>query len=372
MDFGGAFKAAWNAASDAGREAAAAIGTGLKKVGDAAYEGAVAAAEATVDAAKWAAERTAEAAEWVTEKAEQGLDKAVELAKETAEVAEQAIKDAANAFVAGAKALGSYLLCKLKPDPLSPEEQARAKELLDRLSAEDARSLSALAYDGEVGDLSDNGQWRVIDVRETGLTGYRTIVAESTNPNDPRKVLSFAGTDVSSFGSGVTDVLTDIDQHLGGVPPQYLQALGDASELQAQYGDDLVITGHSLGGGMGNFASETLGVPAVTINSAPLGTGAQGIITVFGPDNQGSNSLTLATGNDVVSVIGTAGSPAHPGLVAPVASTTGGNPLSDHMLDSFDPGAVELEGYDGPAVPAPPTSPPMDPVDPGSDFPTFD
>jgi hypothetical protein len=77
-------------------------------------------------------------------------------------------------------------------------------------------------------------------------------------------VLAFAGTD--SF----SDVLTDIYQGVGLDTRQYDQARRLGQRLSDEYGDDLVMTGHSLGGGAASYAALATGTTAVTFNAAGL------------------------------------------------------------------------------------------------------
>lgn len=80
-------------------------------------------------------------------------------------------------------------------------------------------------------------------------------------------MLAFAGTDLFSKedwknnGQQGTGILTS-DQHK--------QALQLTSKLQNQYGDNLSLTGHSLGGGLAIYAASKTGLSATTFNAAGL------------------------------------------------------------------------------------------------------
>jgi hypothetical protein len=79
-------------------------------------------------------------------------------------------------------------------------------------------------------------------------------------------VIAFKGTD--NWG----DVLTDIRQ-LKAVPIQYTQALMFVKRVLAMGGvspENIVVTGHSLGGGMAQYVASAFGLKAVTFNPAPL------------------------------------------------------------------------------------------------------
>jgi hypothetical protein len=111
MSFGGgAFKAAWNIATDAAKTAVSAIATGAKKVGavaewvgDETVRGVNDATQATKDAAAWAARETALAAEWAKDKTVQATVTSATLAQTAFGAAQQTFSN----LVAGA----SVVLC---------------------------------------------------------------------------------------------------------------------------------------------------------------------------------------------------------------------------------------------------------------------
>ncbi|WP_425493522.1 Mbeg1-like protein [Marilutibacter chinensis] len=75
-------------------------------------------------------------------------------------------------------------------------------------------------------------------------------------------VLAFTGTDEGR------DWRHNLRQGLGLRDAQYDQAIALAGQAERAYGDNLVITGHSLGGGLAAAASMVHEVPAVTFNAA--------------------------------------------------------------------------------------------------------
>ncbi|MEI2428911.1 phospholipase [Lysobacter yananisis] len=75
-------------------------------------------------------------------------------------------------------------------------------------------------------------------------------------------VLAYSGTDEGK------DWLTNFRQGLGFEDAQYNQAMALAREAKVAFGDEVVITGHSLGGGLAAAASITSGIPAVTFNAS--------------------------------------------------------------------------------------------------------
>jgi hypothetical protein len=75
-------------------------------------------------------------------------------------------------------------------------------------------------------------------------------------------VLAFRGTD------NLPDVEADVG-HAAYVPSQYVQAVNLAAALRAKHPDaDIILTGHSLGGGLASFAGLMTGTRAYAFNSA--------------------------------------------------------------------------------------------------------
>lgn len=78
-------------------------------------------------------------------------------------------------------------------------------------------------------------------------------------------VLAFAGTDPTS----VDDWEANAQQGVGRLSSQHLQAIALAQHLATAVGsENMVLTGHSLGGGLASTASVATEVPAVTFNAA--------------------------------------------------------------------------------------------------------
>lgn len=153
--------------------------------------------------------------------------------------------------------------------PQGFQENYPARQGLQFSETKSASSLAYRAQAGEVYQFPDGKQWRVVDVREDNDSGFRAIALQPTDPNDTRTVVAFAGTNPTSLA----DWKNNFGQGTGGVPEQYQQAAQMARDYAAQYGDNLIFTGHSLGGGLASYASIETGRPATAINSAPLSTG---------------------------------------------------------------------------------------------------
>ena len=78
-------------------------------------------------------------------------------------------------------------------------------------------------------------------------------------------VLAFAGTDPKS----AADWEANAQQGVGRLSSQHLHAIALAQQLASRVGsENMVLTGHSLGGGLASTASVATDVPAVTFNAA--------------------------------------------------------------------------------------------------------
>ena len=77
-----------------------------------------------------------------------------------------------------------------------------------------------------------------------------------------RYVLAFRGTDAGK------DWGTNLGQGLGFETAQYNQAIMLSRQAKVAFGDELVITGHSLGGGLAAVGAAATDTPAVTFNAA--------------------------------------------------------------------------------------------------------
>lgn len=137
------------------------------------------------------------------------------------------------------------------------------------LSFAETKNASALAYDAKVGDkfqFADGGKWKVVDAQDDKKTGFRAIALQSLDPNDKRTIVAFAGTDPKSG----KDIGTDVGQAVGINTKQYKQAADFAQKWKNVAGDNAILTGHSLGGGLSSYASIKTGLRATALNSAPL------------------------------------------------------------------------------------------------------
>ncbi len=137
------------------------------------------------------------------------------------------------------------------------------------LEFSETKSASDLAYNakaGETYEFPDGAQWKVVDVSEDKDSGFRAIALQPTDPNDTRTIVAYAGTDMKS----VEDWVTDAKQGVGLSTKQYDEAVDFADKWKAKEGDDVILTGHSLGGGLASYAAIKTDLHATAVNSAPL------------------------------------------------------------------------------------------------------
>ncbi|MCX6851236.1 MAG: hypothetical protein NTY98_20200, partial [Verrucomicrobia bacterium] len=110
----------------------------------------------------------------------------------------------------------------------------------------------------------------------TGLYANMTTVGAGA---EQKNVIMFAGTTVG--GSDPAQFIVDAGQFMGGLPKSYQQAAQIVGEVQAELmktdpNAKLETAGHSLGGGLANFAAlSNDGVKATCFNAAALGGGAK-------------------------------------------------------------------------------------------------
>ncbi|MBA2621485.1 MAG: DUF2974 domain-containing protein [Acidobacteria bacterium] len=159
------------------------------------------------------------------------------------------------------------------------------------LKFSETKSADKLAYTANTGDVyqfPDGKQWRVIDTRDTGnTTGFRAIVLKPVAEKDKHVIVSFAGS-----GAQIGDWINNVGQAGGNTPSQYRQAVSMAREYQQKYGDNVILTGHSLGGGLASFASLQTGLRATAINSAALSPNNLGGNALFNPSVKNNPRIT--------------------------------------------------------------------------------
>ncbi len=147
-------------------------------------------------------------------------------------------------------------------DPSPPAAQG--------LEFSETKSASDLAYKGsgskvnDVYEFPDGKQWKVVEVEEDPNTGFRAVALKPLDENDERVIVAFSGSDEGG------DWDDNIKQGAGIPTAQYGQAVDFAEKWKASDGDNVILTGHSLGGGLASYASIKTDLPATAVNGAPL------------------------------------------------------------------------------------------------------
>jgi hypothetical protein len=165
--------------------------------------------------------------------------------------------------------------------------RARAAAAARPLTRDEAIALVQQAYrDGTSGLLGgkadelqkndtvtvDGHVWTAQDINDPSTNpllpnGYRSVLFTS---DDGRAALILQGTNIFSG----PDWFTNLAQGAGFVPDQYGQAAADTERYRQTY-PNLVVGGHSLGGGLANYAAGMTGVNSTVLNPAGLGAGSR-------------------------------------------------------------------------------------------------
>ncbi len=152
------------------------------------------------------------------------------------------------------------------PDPTSFNQQAAGQDAqpLDLELAQIAQTV----YNPDTASVAG---WNRLDdaaLTQAGIdpsslensdTGFRAGIYTDGNG---RYVVAFAGS------NDVQDWITNARQGIGWDTAQYDQAVQLAQDAQQAFGENMIITGHSLGGGLASVAAAATDTTAVTFNAA--------------------------------------------------------------------------------------------------------
>ncbi|QQS39648.1 MAG: DUF2974 domain-containing protein [Acidobacteriota bacterium] len=191
---------------------------------------------------------------------------------------------------------------------------------MSTLTFAETKGVCELAYDGERNEsyrFPDGTSWSIRDTESSWMSGFKAIFIQGNG----KSVLAFAGTD------SLLDVAVDIAQVAGDVPSQYREALLYTGVVRRS-ARNLILAGHSLGGGLAAYCSVHTRLRAYTVNPAPL-VGAATWSALVGDNSQITNYV--AQGGEFVS-----SSPGrNPGIDVEMPSS--GNIFSRHSLGNVDP-----------------------------------
>ena len=136
---------------------------------------------------------------------------------------------------------------------------------------------------------------RTGDPLDAGLPGFKAIKYQDYITGERQYVLAFGGTDDK------WDLDNNFAQVLGWRPDQYNQAIaiGNQFESDGMQGR-LVVTGHSLGGGLASAAALAGGFPADTFNAAWLHTATRARL---GPDGNGGAIRDYCVDYDILTAL---------------------------------------------------------------------
>ena len=128
-------------------------------------------------------------------------------------------------------------------------------------------------------------------------SGVRYIVSEDGN----RLILSFKGSEAK-----LADWSNNSKQHVGLTPPQYTDAVKVARDVKSKYlPTNMIITGHSLGGGLATYSALSVDANAVVFNSSVLNVNnvVKGMVNrSYGDSYHFSSTITnIVTDEDFVS-----------------------------------------------------------------------
>ena len=126
--------------------------------------------------------------------------------------------------------------------------------------------------------LSGDSGYRIVDFQAYPVTGFQGIVVVPTdgnnkNPDWAHMTVAYGATDPSQPNDVITDVTAFAGAVRAGQPDQAIQLANRAEQISLAHGagGSLNFTGHSLGGGLAEYAAVKKGMPATTFCAADPG-----------------------------------------------------------------------------------------------------
>jgi hypothetical protein len=120
-----------------------------------------------------------------------------------------------------------------------------------------------------------------------GIAGFTTAQTFSVTDNGTNAALFTANADNTTsayswvLGYEGTATFSDVGPDVSnafGTSSRYTAAVDIAGQVEQDYGDDGLLTGHSLGGGEAALASYVTGITAITFNAAGVQPSAYGYV----------------------------------------------------------------------------------------------
>ena len=314
----------------------------VKDAGEAAVSTTIKTAGAVVDVAEGAVDLAGDAVGFAGDVADAAGDAAVGALKFQADMTKFALnktfdgaRNAAN-FVEGGFDIARRGVDTVTHPGFSNPPAAQGLDFAETKGASDIAYRRNNAQVGDVYQFPDGKQWRVADVEDNRQTGFRAVALQPLDPNDNRTIVAFSGTDEGR------DWDDNIGQGVGLSPAQYDAALDFANKWKDKEGDNVILTGHSLGGGLASYAAIKTDLHATAVNSAPLA------LNNIGLDLADHTRITqYYVPGEVLSVVNEANPlDARPGLNIPVRG-------QDSILDPRSIGTNHALDHAAPDVPLP-------------------
>ena len=290
MSWGQAFSNAYNSASAKAQQAASVVATSVGSAVDATVEGAKVAGRVGAFATRAAVETAEAGARGVVKLADKAAasaplvggyyQQAKQALSPTQPPRARVTEPCPNSIEGKIARLEqrNALIAKGQAADSTPDQKAAAERLARDNQAVELARLSGDAYAQYESPRENHPPlgWTALSDTDLGIAGIdpnlvheAKAVVYQTPPNWPggqQTVLAFRGTNPKD----PEDMKTDADQALGKETVQYKAAAQLGTVMSQNFGSDVIVTGHSLGGGKAQAAGISGGLTGMMFNSAGL------------------------------------------------------------------------------------------------------